>query len=78
MICFALARILGVELVVYAYGRDMVHVRFVDHCRHRMLNTPILELEVRVLVPDSLQVKVRSIHVFLQKGQVASMRYGFS
>lgn len=59
-------------------SRNVVHIRLLHHSAHRVLDRPIVEFEIRVFIPDGLQIEIRTVHVFLQKCQVSGVGDSFS
>lgn len=53
----------------------MIHVWLLYHRRHGLLHRPIPKFKIRMLVPDLLQVKVRSIQTLLEECDSASMSH---
>lgn len=53
----------------------MIDVWLLDHSRHRLLDRAITKLKVRVLVPYLLEIKVRSVQVFLHECQGARVSH---
>lgn len=53
----------------------MVHVWFLNHRGHGLIDRPVAKLIVSVFIPDSLEVKVRPPEMLLQESQTTSMRY---
>lgn len=49
------------------YRGNMIHVWLLDHRAHGVLDRSILKFIVRVLLPNLLQVKIGTVHPFLQK-----------
>lgn len=51
-----------------AYGRYVINVRLLHHGAHCLGDIPRFELVVRVFVPDGFEVKIWSVHEFLEEG----------
>lgn len=58
-----------------AYGRDMVHIWFLNHCGHGLFDRSNVEFVVCVFGPDFLQVEVWPVEVTLEEGEGTGMRY---
>lgn len=52
-------------------SRDVVHIGFGHHGGHGLLDAAVAELIVGVLIPDLLEIEVRSIEKRLEEGQAA-------
>ena len=52
----------------------MVHIRLRNHRRHRLLHRPLAKLIQAVLIPHSLQIKVRAIQKRLEEGCTPRVR----
>lgn len=55
------------------HGWNVVHVGLCDHGRHCLLHRTLPELVQTVLIPHSLEVKVRSIQERLEEGHTSRM-----
>lgn len=58
-------------------GWNVVHVWFLYHCTHGVLNRAVGELVVGVLLPDLFEVEVGSLHVRFQVLEIPCMRDRF-
>ena len=56
------------------YGRDMVDIWLLHHGAHGVLDRAIGEFVICVLLPDTLQVEKRPVHLGLEELQVSRMR----
>ena len=54
--------------------RDVVNIGLRDHSSHRKLHIALTKFILAMLVPNSLEIKVRTIEKWLQEGQASSMR----
>lgn len=60
------------------YRGNVVHIWLVDHSGHGVSDGASLELIRGVLFPNGLEIKVGTVHVALQKGEVAGVRDSFA
>ena len=52
----------------------MVHIRLRNHRRHRLLHRPLTKFIQTVLIPHSLQIKVRTVQKWLEEGRTPRVR----
>lgn len=57
------------------HGGDVVYVGLGDHGRHCALYIALAELVETVLVPDGLEVEIRTVEERLEEGEAARMRH---
>lgn len=48
-------------------GRDVIDIRFLNHCSHGLLHSSLSKLELGVLVPDCFEIEVWSTSQGFQK-----------
>jgi hypothetical protein len=52
----------------------MVHIRLLDHCRHRLRDISLSKFIAAVFVPDGFEVEPRALEMVLEKLETPRVR----